>query len=69
MTLEQNQWLILTDGPLLTVESPDLAPGLTAKLTLNFRNAGEVTSYATVIDADLPQYATISPSPSPSPSS
>jgi hypothetical protein len=70
VTVNNNKWVILTDRPsLITVKSPELEQGLTAKLLLTFRTAGEVTTFATVVDGNIPQYATISPSPSPSASS
>ncbi len=59
--------IVLTDRPLITVASPDLAPGLSAKLTLRFQNAGEVTLIVPVVDGTEPHYATISPSPETSP--
>lgn len=52
--------------PLITVTSADLQAGLTARMLLKFSKAGEVTTNAPVVDATLPQYATISPKPSPS---
>jgi hypothetical protein len=57
---------ILTERPLITVKSADLRPGLTAKLVLQFTTAGEVTVLVPVVDANVPAYATISPSPTPS---
>ncbi len=64
----------LTDGsvvvltaisPLITFNSADLEPGLTAVLTLQFRNAGQVTVTVPVLDGNQPQYRTITPSPTP----
>ena len=48
---------MLTDGPLITVKSPDIAPGLSATLTLTFKSAGEVTAKVPVMDGNEPQYA------------
>lgn len=71
VTLNPNQLVVLTNGPLLTVTSADLAAGLDASVTLEFQKAGQITVRTTVVDASQPAYATISPSPSPaaSPSS
>jgi hypothetical protein len=60
--------IVLTDMPLITVASADLAPGLSARLTLQFKNAGEVSVIVPVVDGTEPQYATISPSPASTPS-
>ena len=37
-----------------------------AELTLTFSTAGEATVKVPVVDADQPDYATITPSPTPS---
>jgi hypothetical protein len=58
--------VVLTDGAPITVRSPDLAAGLTARLTLTFAKAGEVTVIVPVMDGNEPQYAAISPEPTPS---
>ena len=58
--------IVLTDQAPIAVTSPDLAPGLTASVTLTFANAGEVTVVVPVVDGNEPQYATISPAPAPS---
>ena len=60
--------VVLTKRSLLTVTSADLQAGLTAKMVLRFSKAGEVTTNAPVVDANLPQYASIGPTPAPSPS-
>lgn len=64
---------VLTAGPLITVTSADLAPGLDAIVTLQFKNAGQSTLRVPVVDGTQPQYKSISPSPlpvsSPTPSS
>ena len=61
--------VVLTQRPLINVTSADIEAGLTAKMVLRFAKAGEVTTNAPVVDASLPQYATISPTPSATPSS
>jgi hypothetical protein len=58
--------IVLTDGTPITVRSPDLVAGLTARLTLTFAKAGEVTVVVPVMDGNEPVYATISPEPTPS---
>ena len=57
--------VVLTDSPI-SVESADLAPGLTASMTLTFANAGEATVIVPVVDGNEDQYASISPAPTPS---
>jgi hypothetical protein len=57
--------IVLTDSPI-SVQSADLAPGLTASITLTFANAGEVTVIAPVVDGNEGQYQSISPAPTPS---
>lgn len=69
VAVDPSKPVVLTARPLITVTSADLQPGLTAKMSLRFSKAGEVTTNAPVVDATLPQYATISPSPAASPSS
>ena len=58
--------VVLTDEGSIPVTSRDLAPGLTANMTLTFANAGEVSVLVPVVDGNLPEYATISPAPTPS---
>jgi hypothetical protein len=58
--------IVLTDGSPIAVNSPDLAAGLSANVTLQFRNAGEAKAVVPVVDGNEPQYATISPAPTPS---
>lgn len=58
--------IVLTDGSPITLNSPDLAPGLTANVKLQFRNAGEASAVVPVADGNEPQYASISPEPAPS---
>ena len=57
--------VVLTDSPI-SVQSADLAPGLTASITMAFANAGEVTVIAPVVDGNVDQYRSISPGPTPS---
>ena len=42
-----------------------LKAGLTAQLTLDFSESGQVTVVVPVVDAKQPPYATISPAPTP----
>ena len=58
--------IVLTDQAPIGVTSADLAPGLTASMTLTFANAGETTLIVPVVDGNLPEYASISPAPTPS---
>ena len=60
--------IVLTDRPLITVSSPDLVPGQTSNVTLQFKNAGEAKVVVPIVDGNEPQYASISPSPEPTPS-
>lgn len=64
ITVNATQPVVLTKRPLIGVKSADIEPGLTARMVLRFGKAGEVTTNAPVVDATLPQYATISPTPS-----
>ena len=57
--------IVLTDQPI-SVRSADLAPGLTASMTLTFANAGEATVIVTVVDGNEDQYRSISPAATPS---
>ena len=58
--------VVLTDGPPITVKSPDIEAGLSATLTLTFESAGEATVKVPIVDGNEPHYATISPAPTPS---
>lgn len=68
VTLANNVLVVLTDGPLITVSSPDLAAGLDATVTLQFEKVGQATVRVPVVDGSEPQYRSITPSPTPSPS-
>ena len=58
--------VVLTDGSPIVLRSADLAPGLTANVKLQFRNAGEATAVIPVADGNEPQYTSISPGSTPS---
>jgi hypothetical protein len=58
--------VILTNRELITVKSADLIVGGDAELTLTFSTVGEFTTRVPVVDADQPDYQTITPSPTPS---
>ena len=53
--------MVLTDTPLIVLSSPDLVPGLSANITLQFENAGQTTVTVPIVDGNQPQYASISP--------
>lgn len=59
---------ILTQGPLITVQAPELTAGLDALVTMQFANAGSVPLRAPVVDGTLQPWSTITPTPSGSPS-
>ena len=58
--------VVLTDRELIEVRSADLIVGTDAELTLTFSTVGEHTVRLPVVDADQPDYESISPSPAPS---
>ncbi len=64
--LSENALVVLTDRELIELKSPELVVGADAELTLTFSTAGELTIRVPVVDADQPDYATITPSPMPS---
>lgn len=66
VTFANGAQIVLTDRAPITLVGADLAPGLTATLTLAFANAGDVTVIAPVVDGAEPQYASISPAATPS---
>jgi hypothetical protein len=57
--------VVLTSQQLIVLKSPDLKAGLTAQLTLEFSESGQVTVVVPVVDAKQPPYSTISPEPTP----
>ena len=61
---DENLVVLTNLTPLITFNSADLAPGLTATLTLKFRTAGQVTTRVPVLNGTAPQYRSITPSPS-----
>jgi hypothetical protein len=58
--------VVLTDGPLVTVKSPDLQAGLLADVTLDFSSAGSATERVPVVDASQGPYSSIGPQATPS---
>ncbi|MBA3529652.1 MAG: hypothetical protein H0T91_10175 [Propionibacteriaceae bacterium] len=68
VALGNGQLVVLTQRNLITISSADLKPGLTARLVLQFSTAGEATVLVPIVDANQPEYATITPSPSSTPS-
>ena len=57
--------VVLTDRAPITLSSPELQLGLTAKLVLTFSKSGEVTTTAPVLDATQSGYVTATPNASP----
>lgn len=66
--LTPGEMVILTERPFITLDSPDLIVGGDAELTLSFASVGNLTIRVPVVNAEQPDYATITP-PAPSPSS
>ena len=58
--------VVLTNGPLITVQSPGVKAGLAATVRMTFAQAGEVTLDCPIVDGTLEPWSTISPSPAPS---
>src|SRR4051794_14761830 len=58
--------VVLTDREFITVQSDDLIVGGDAELTLTFSTVGEFTTRVPVVDANQPDYTSLSPSPAPS---
>ena len=67
VTFANGAQIVLTDRPPITVTSKDLAPGLTASLTLTFANAGGITVIAPVVNGAETQYKSIEAQATPSP--
>ena len=60
--LEPNRLAVLTDPePAFTVSSPDLKPGLTVDLVLNFESGLQAKAIAPVMSAEDPIYASAKP--------
>jgi len=59
--------VVLTDQPPIVVKSPDIMAGLDAIVTLQFANAGEVTTRAPILDGNVAPYQSLKPSEAPSP--
>ena len=58
--------VVLTNGSLVTVQSPGIKAGEAAKVTMTFAQAGEVSLDCPVVDGTLEPWNTISAAPSPS---
>ena len=65
LSIANRAQIVLTDQPI-SVESADLAPGLTASVTLTFAKAGAATVIVPVVDGNEGQYQSISPAATPS---
>jgi hypothetical protein len=64
--LSEDTLVVLTDRQLIELKSPELVVGADAELTLTFSTAGELTIRVPIVDADQPDYASITPTPTPS---
>jgi len=56
--------VVITKVRPLTVQSPDLVPGTSARVTLQFRETGEVSMLVPVYQ-DQEEFETVTPSPAP----
>jgi len=63
VALANRAQVVLTSGQPITVTSPDIVPGLTATLTLAFKNPGTVSTTVPVADGNEGQYTSITPVP------
>jgi hypothetical protein len=66
ITVANGLQVVLTDQPPIIVKSPDLKAGLDAIVTLQFENAGEVTTRAPIVDGNVDPYVSLKPSATPS---
>jgi hypothetical protein len=66
VALANSVQVVLTDQPPIIVKSPDIMPGLDAMLTLQFENAGEITTRVPIVDGNQSQYVSLKPSATPS---
>ena len=70
IAISTSQLVVLADQPRITMTSADLAPGLSANLTLTFASAGSRQVLVPVVDGTIAPYNQVaSPTPSASPSS
>jgi hypothetical protein len=66
VSLANGVLVVLTAQPPIIVKSPDLMAGLDAVLTLQFENAGEVTTRAPIVEGNDAEYVSLKPSATPS---
>jgi hypothetical protein len=66
VSLANGVLVVLTAQPPISVKSPDIVPGLDAVLTLQFENAGEVTTRAPIVEGSDAEYVSLKPSATPS---
>jgi hypothetical protein len=66
VSLANGVLVVLTAQPPIIVKSPDIMPGLDAVLTLQFENAGEVTTRVPIVDGNDAEYVSLKPSATPS---
>lgn len=60
--------VLTTDRPVITVSGEGIVAGLTAELTLTFREGGTTTLAVPIVDGLAEDYATVTPAPAPTPS-
>lgn len=61
--LKANQSVVLVDRQDVKITADKLRPGLNAKLTLTFANAGSQQVTVPIVDGNNPTYRNVSPSP------
>ena len=66
VSLANGVLVVLTAQPPISVKSPDIVPGLDAVLTLQFENAGQVTTRAPIVEGSDAEYVSLKPSATPS---
>lgn len=66
VSLANGVLVVLTAQPPIIVKSPDIMAGLDAVLTLQFENAGEVTTRAPIVEGSDAEYVSLKPSATPS---
>ena len=68
ISIGSSNLVVLINLAPITISSPDLKPGVGARLVLTFAQAGSSTIDVPVIDTNDPVYAGVTPSPAATPS-